>query len=62
MGIYKTYLNEKTADYLGGGVIGAFLFYLIFYLFGKYGVILCAILIFMLGFSTYNGFSKLAEK
>lgn len=51
--IYKTYLNEKTADYLGGGVIGAFLFYLIFYLFGKYGVILCAILIFMLGFSLF---------
>lgn len=51
--VYKNYINDGVSNYLGGGIIGAVLFYMIFYLLGKYGVILCSLLIFILGFSLF---------
>lgn len=50
-GIYKTFLSLNTESYLGGGIIGGFIFYMCYYLFGIIGVSLIAILIMILGFS-----------
>ena len=49
--IYKTFLNTNGSSYLGGGIIGSVMFYVIYYLFGSIGVILIALLIMLLGLS-----------
>lgn len=49
--IYKVYLDTSIETYLGGGLIGALLFFLVYFLFGKFGVIIIASLIMILGFS-----------
>lgn len=49
--IFKKYLLEENDNYLGGGIIGAILFYSVFYMLGSYGVILVSFLIAVLGIS-----------
>lgn len=49
--IYKHYLDTNSSMYLGGGLIGAVMFYIIYYLFGSIGVVLVALLIMLLGLS-----------
>lgn len=49
--IYKTYLDTEANMYLGGGLVGSVMFYIIFYLFGAIGVVLIALLIMLLGLS-----------
>ena len=49
--IYRAYLNNQIDTYLGGGLLGAMVFYVIFYLFGTVGVVLIGMLIMMLGLS-----------
>lgn len=51
--VYKNYIDYQESTYLGGGIVGAIFFYAIFYMFGKYGVILISILIFLLGLSLF---------
>lgn len=51
--VYKNYIDYQESTYLGGGIIGALFFYAIFYMFGKFGVILISILIFLLGISLF---------
>ena len=46
--IYKTYLDTEANMYLGGGLVGSVMFYIIFYLFGAIGVVLIALLIMLL--------------
>lgn len=50
-GIYKKALRQENTGYLGGGMAGGILFYLVYYMFGIIGVSLVAVLIIMLGFS-----------
>lgn len=49
--IYKHYLDTKVDMYLGGGLVGSLLFYLVYYLFGSVGVVLVGLLIMLLGVS-----------
>lgn len=49
--VYERYMDYGGNDYLGGGLIGAVIFYGIYYLLGIYGVILVATLIILLGIS-----------
>jgi len=49
--IYKYYLDNNASMYLGGGLVGSVLFYIIYYLFGSVGVVLVSILIMLLGLS-----------
>ena len=48
---YKSFLNGSNSDYLGGGLIGIILFYGIFYLLGKVGVIIFGIILILLALS-----------
>lgn len=49
--LYRTYLDTNANMYLGGGLIGAVMFYIVYYLFSSVGVVLIAILIMLLGVS-----------
>lgn len=49
--IYKTYLDTEANMYLGGGLVGSGMFYIVYYLFGAIGVVLIALLIMLLGLS-----------
>lgn len=48
---YKNYINTQNTNSLGGGIIGAFIFYLIYYLLGQIGVCLLGIILFILSIS-----------
>lgn len=48
---YKSYMSSLEETYLGGGLLGAILFYIVYSLLGKVGVILVSILILILGFT-----------
>ncbi|MDD4000640.1 MAG: hypothetical protein PHX62_07085 [Bacilli bacterium] len=49
--VYKSFINTNVDTYLGGGILGALVFYAIFYLFGSVGVVLIGIIIIFFGFS-----------
>ena len=49
--IYYSYLTIGIGDVLGGGLVGALIFYIFYILFGLVGVCLIAVLIIMLGIS-----------
>lgn len=49
--VYKVYINTDIDTYLGGGLLGAVMFYAVFYLFGSVGVVLIGLLIMMFGVS-----------
>lgn len=49
--IYKYYLDTNANMYLGGGLVGSIMFYIVYYLFGTVGVVLVALLIMLLGLS-----------
>ncbi|MGI6767763.1 MAG: hypothetical protein ACOX43_01495 [Bacilli bacterium] len=49
--VYKSFINTNVDTYLGGGIIGAIMFYAIYYLFGSVGVVLIGIIIILFGFS-----------
>lgn len=49
--IYKEYINTGDYTALGGGILGAVLFFLIYYLLGVTGVILVIIILFILSLS-----------
>jgi hypothetical protein len=49
--VYKSFINTNIDTYLGGGLLGAIVFYAIYYLFGSVGVILIGMIIIMFGFS-----------
>ncbi len=49
--IYKSFINSGNDSSLGGGVIGATAFYLIYYLLGTIGVVLCGIILAILSIS-----------
>lgn len=48
---YKSFLNGNSGQYLGGGLIGIILFYGIFYLLGKVGVIIFGFILMLLALS-----------
>lgn len=48
---YKSFLNSANNEYLGGGLIGIVLFYGIYYLLGKVGVIIFGIILILLALS-----------
>lgn len=49
--VYKAFINTEADMYLGGGLVGSVMFYIVYYLFGAVGVVLVALLIMMLGLS-----------
>lgn len=49
--IYMNYISTQSDIYLGGGLIGAIIFYLFYYLFGIIGVTLVATILMMMGIS-----------
>lgn len=49
--VYKSFINTNVDSYLGGGIIGAIMFYAIYYLFGSVGVVLIGVIIILFGFS-----------
>jgi hypothetical protein len=49
--VYKIYINTDIDTYLGGGLLGAIMFYTVYYLFGSVGVVLIGLLIMMFGVS-----------
>lgn len=51
--IYYAFLTLGYGDVLGGGLIGAVIFYLAYIMFGLFGVCLIAVLIIILGFSLF---------
>ena len=51
--IYYSYLTVGYGDVLGGGIIGAIIFYLSYVMFGLIGVCLIAVVIIILGFSLF---------
>lgn len=51
--IYYSFLTLGYGDVLGGGLIGAGIFYLAYVMFGLFGVCLIAVLIIILGFSLF---------
>lgn len=51
--IYYSYLTVGHGDVLGGGIIGAIIFYLSYVMFGLIGVCLIAVVIIILGFSLF---------
>ena len=51
--VYKVFINTGRVSSLGGGVIGAFLFYLSFYLLGNIGVIILSIILTILSLSLF---------
>lgn len=55
--IYKSYINTKVASSLGGGIIGAILFYIIYYLLGNIGVIIFSFILFLLAISLFFNLS-----
>lgn len=55
--IYKSFINTKVASSLGGGIMGAILFYLIYYLLGNIGVIIFALVLFLLSISLFFNLS-----
>ena len=48
---YKNFINVGYASSLGGGLIGAIIFYIIYYLLGKIGVILLGLVLLILSVS-----------
>ena len=48
---YKNYINVGYATSLGGGLIGATIFYIIYYLLGKVGVVLLGLVLIVLSVS-----------
>lgn len=50
---YKEYLSGFNIEYLGGGLIGAFIFFGIYYLFGITGVIIILIITVILSISLF---------
>lgn len=48
---YKNFISTKVDTYLGGGIIGAILFYIFFSLLGTIGVSLVSIILIILGFT-----------
>ena len=53
LSFYKEYLNGFNVEYLGGGLIGAFIFFGINYLFGITGVIIIVIISIILSISLF---------
>lgn len=49
--VYKDFIATNIDTYLGGGLLGALMFYAVYYLFGAVGVVLIGIIIIMFGFS-----------
>lgn len=49
--IYKSFVNTNVDRYLGGGIIGAVMFYAVFYLFGSVGVVLIGLIMILFGCS-----------
>lgn len=49
--LYKTYLGSNDYNYLGGGLIGGVLFYIIYALLSSFGVILISLILILLGFT-----------
>lgn len=49
--IYMNFISTQGDIYLGGGLIGAIIFYLFYYLFGVIGVSLVAAILMMMGIS-----------
>ena len=49
--IYLNYISNPSDIYLGGGIIGSFIFYIFYYLFGVLGVILVATILLIMGMS-----------
>ena len=48
---YKTFIQTGNDTYLGGGIIGGIIFYLIYSLLGSIGVLLISLFIVILGFT-----------
>lgn len=48
---YKTYMSTRVETYLGGGLVGAILFYVLYSLLSSFGVILVSIILILLGFT-----------
>lgn len=48
---YKTYMSTRSETYLGGGIIGAIMFYVLYSLLSSFGVILVSIIFIVLGFT-----------
>ena len=49
--LYRQYINSGSEMYLGGGMLGAVMFYVVYYLIGTVGVVLAGAFILMLGVS-----------
>lgn len=49
--IYNKYINSVSDSFLGGGIIGATIFFIIYYLLGSVGVVLLGTFIIIFGFS-----------
>ena len=47
--LYRQYINSGSEMYLGGGMLGAVMFYVVYYLIGTVGVVLAGAFILMLG-------------
>lgn len=48
---YKTYMSTQAETYLGGGMVGAIMFYVLYSLLSSFGVILVSIIFIILGFT-----------
>ena len=49
--VYKDFIATNADTYLGGGLIGALMFYAVYYLFGTVGVVLIGIIMIFFGVS-----------
>ncbi|MDD4077606.1 MAG: hypothetical protein PHT03_06495 [Bacilli bacterium] len=49
--LYRLYINTNSEMYLGGGMLGAVMFYIVYYMIGTIGVVMAGAFILMLGFS-----------